>query len=439
MLIDSFGRRWTMISTLVFLTFGATLSALANHYILLLVARIICGYSGSVSAIAHCIYMAEVSEPNKRGYNIMLYHLGTATGFLVSVIAAAIKNIDYQWRFSIGITAVPALAACIVTIIFLQRSPPFLLYKRMANVSKTPSKKAWYTIFETLTIMAFLLILQQGTGKRQVLHYAPRLFALLGICSSKYRNHIFFFLSFFVYFYMNISCFIRFTDVAEVTALISLGIVKVFSTMLSLVIVERCGRRTALITSATICMTTISLLSLLATIDRGDDNLDVVNNHCKNHHNEEVKIHSILPTGSPPPFPLLPTPLAIVPPSPETWTQIKASCEVYFFYLVYLRSLKEFNRIVFILLQTQNIAVSEGLTGGLRILAVITLLVYEAAYALGLGPVPLLNLTEVFPAAIRGKCISSVSMVMWITHIIATESVSAMISKFPPTFLFHIF
>ncbi|CAK9815377.1 Solute carrier family 2, facilitated glucose transporter member 10 [Anthophora plagiata] len=373
-LIDSFGRRWTMISTLVFLTFGATLSALANHYILLLVARIICGYSGSVSAVAHCIYMAEVSDSNKRGYNVMLYRLGTATGFLVSIIAAAIKNIDYQWRFSIGITAVPALAACIITIIFLQRSPPFLLYKRMANVSKTSSKKAWYTIFETLTIMAFLLILQQSTGKRQVLYYAPRLFALLGICSN----------------------------VAEVTALISLGIVKVFSTMLSLIIVERCGRRTALITSATICMTTISLLSLLATVDRGDDNLDIVNNHCKNHHNEEAKIHSALPTGSPPPFPLLPTPLAIIAPSPETWTQIKASCE------------------------TQNIIVSEGLTGGLRILAVITLLVYEAAYALGLEPVPLLNLTEVFPAAVRGKCISFVSIVIWITHIIATESVSAM-------------
>ncbi|CAL7940944.1 unnamed protein product [Xylocopa violacea] len=387
-LVDSFGRRWTMISTLVFLTFGATLSALANHYILLLVARIICGYSGSVSAVAHCIYMAEVSESSKRGYNIMLYQLGTATGFLVSVIAAAIKNIDYQWRFSIGITAVPALAACIVTIIFLQRSPPFLLYKRVANVPKTSSKKAkaWYTIFETLTIMAFLLMLQQGTGKRQVLYYAPRLFALLGICSN----------------------------VAEVTALISLGIVKVFSTMLSLIIVERCGRRTALITSATICMTTISLLSLLATIDRGDDNLDIVNNHCKNHHNEEVKI---MPTGSPPPFPLLPTPLAIIAPSPETWTQIKASCE------------------------TQNIAVSDGLTGGLRILAVITLLVYEAAYALGLGPVPLLNLTEVFPASVRGKCISFVSIVIWITHLIATESVSAMIKSLTlaGSYLFYSF
>lgn len=81
-------------------------------------------------------------------------------------------------------------------------------------------------------------------------------------------------------------------------------------------------------------------------------------------------------------------------------------------------------------LQTQNIIVSEGLTGGLRILAVVTLLVYEAAYTLGLGPVPLLNLTEVFPAAIRGKCICFISIVIWVTHIIATESVSAMASMF---------
>ncbi|KAG7205240.1 hypothetical protein KM043_018320 [Ampulex compressa] len=373
-LIDSFGRRWTMILTLVFLTFGAMLSALANHYILLLIARVICGYSGTISAVAHCIYMAEVSDMTKRGYNIILYQLGTATGFLVSVIAAALKNIDYQWRFSIGITAVPALAACITTIIFLQRSPPFLLFKRMTNVSKVPSKSGWNTVFETLAIMVFMLILQQGTGRRQVLYYAPRLFALLGICSN----------------------------VAEVTALISLGIVKVFSTALSLIIVERCGRRTALITSATICMTTISLLSLLATIDRGDDTLEIVNIRCKNHPSDDVKGQNILPSGSPPPFPLLPTPLAVVAPSPETWTQIKASCEM------------------------QNVALSEGLTGGLRILAVITLLVYEAAYALGLGPVPLLNLSEVFPAAVRGKCVSFISIVIWITHIMATESVDKM-------------
>ncbi|XP_031835475.2 solute carrier family 2, facilitated glucose transporter member 10 [Nomia melanderi] len=388
-LVDSFGRRWTMILTLVFLTFGATLSALANHYILLLVARIICGYSGSVSAVAHCIYMAEVSDSNKRGYNVMLYQLGTATGFLVSVIAAAVKNIDYQWRFSIGITAVPSLAACIITIIFLQRSPPFLLYKRITNVSKTPSKNAWHMILETFTIMVFLLILQQGTGKRQVLYYAPRLFALLGICSN----------------------------VAEITALISLGVVKVFSTVLSLIIVERCGRRTALITSATICMTTISLLSLLATIDRSDDNLGIITPHCKNYRNEEIKVQNSIPAGSPPPFPLLPTPLAIVAPSPETWTQVKSSCE------------------------TQNIIVSEGLTGGLRILAVITLLVYEAAYALGLGPVPLLNLTEVFPAAIRGKCISLLSIVIWVTHIIATESVVSMIKSLTlaGSYLFYSF
>ncbi|XP_066582558.1 solute carrier family 2, facilitated glucose transporter member 10-like [Prorops nasuta] len=381
--IDSYGRRWMMILTLIFLSFGAMLSALANHYILLLMARFICGYSGTVSAVAHCIYLAEVSDINKRGRNIMLYQFGIAVGYLMSIISAALKTIEYQWRFSMGIAAVPALTACIITIIFLQRSPAFLLLKRINNTllkcssSNTNMKSAWKTIIETLVIMVFMLLLQEGAGRQQVLYYAPRLFALLGICSN----------------------------VANITALISLGVVRVFSTMLSLVIIEKCGRRTALITSATICMTTISLLSLLATIDRGDDTLGYVSN-CYTDEQTDLKVFNSIPTGSPPPFPLLPTPLAAVAPSPETWTQIKSSCEM------------------------QNVATSDGLTGGLRFLAIITLLVYEAAFALGLGPVPFLNLSEVFPAAYRGKCMSAATCIagvfVWSFHINSNESVVTM-------------
>ncbi|XP_012274797.1 solute carrier family 2, facilitated glucose transporter member 10 [Orussus abietinus] len=378
-LIDTFGRRWAMILMLVFLTFGSLLSALASHYILLLIARVICGYSGTVSSIAHCIYMAEVSDTNKRGHNIMLYQFGTATGLLLAVILEANKTADCQWRFAMGVTSVPALASCIITIIFLQRSPAFLLLKRTVHVSKATSKHPWGNVLETLLIMAIVLILQQETGRQQVLYYAPRLFALLGICAN----------------------------VAQITAVIALGIVRVFSTILSLVVVERCGRRTALITSATICMTAISLLSLLATLDRGDETLSQINTQCMNsikanYASNGIRMpgDSVVPTGSPPPFPLLPTPLAVAAPSPETWTQVKASCE------------------------TQNVITSEGLTGGLRILAVITLLVYEAAFALGLGPVPFLTLSEVFPATVRGKCVSFSVVILWISYIVAMESVT---------------
>ena len=176
-----------MICSLIFLTFGSMLSALANHYILFLVARIICGYSGTVSAMAHCIYMAEVSNSNKRGCNITLHQFGAATGLLLAVIAAANKNIELpcQWRFVVGATAVPALITCITTIICLQRSPSFLLLKRVANVPRVPVKNSWCYVFETLIVMMIMLALRQGTGRLQVLYYAPRLFALLGICSSK--------------------------------------------------------------------------------------------------------------------------------------------------------------------------------------------------------------------------------------------------------------
>lgn len=79
--------------------------------------------------------------------------------------------------------------------------------------------------------------------------------------------------------------------------------------------------------------------------------------------------------------------------------------------------------ISFVFLQTQNVVTSEGLNGGLRILAVITLLVYESAYALGLGPVPLLTLSEVFPVKIRGKSVGFCIAVLWILHVVMTQSV----------------
>lgn len=184
--IDSFGRRWTMTLMLMFLIFGTVLSALVNHYVLLLISRIICGYSSTVSTVSHCIYMAEVSESNKRGYNIILYQLGAAVGFLMTIIAAIFITLDHQWRFSLGIIVVPALIACITTVLFLQKSPPFLLLKRAKNViSKTTSKGSKHTIFEILSIMVFMMILQQTTGREQVLYYAPRLFVLLGICPSE--------------------------------------------------------------------------------------------------------------------------------------------------------------------------------------------------------------------------------------------------------------
>lgn len=62
-------------------------------------------------------------------------------------------------------------------------------------------------------------------------------------------------------------------------------------------------------------------------------------------------------------------------------------------------------------------------------MAVITLLVYESAYALGLGPVPLLTLSEVFPAAIRGKCVGFSVIVLWIVHILLSESIGQLTSE----------
>lgn len=57
------------------------------------------------------------------------------------------------------------------------------------------------------------------------------------------------------------------------------------------------------------------------------------------------------------------------------------------------------------------------------------MLVYESAYALGLGPVPFLIISELFPAAVRGKCISFSVIIYLITRTVS-ESIHGMIGEF---------
>ena len=81
-------------------------------------------------------------------------------------------------------------------------------------------------------------------------------------------------------------------------------------------------------------MTSISLLSLLATFDKGTEMLNFPNEPCSYIKTNNLapnflnKVKYITPTGAPPPFPFLPTPLAISEPNTETWTQVRTSCEV---------------------------------------------------------------------------------------------------------------
>ena len=79
-LVDRCGRRTTIILNAILFTIGAVIVALSKNLGSILLGRFILGFAVSLSAIAECIYIAEISIPNRRGGLVSLNELGITVG-----------------------------------------------------------------------------------------------------------------------------------------------------------------------------------------------------------------------------------------------------------------------------------------------------------------------------------------------------------------------
>lgn len=387
--IDGCGRRWTMCCTASLLVLGSVISALAGSYPLLLCGRLMAGFAGALSAVTQCIYAAEVSEAQSRGRAVLLHQLGVATGLLLSSIAGI--GDDTQWRMVIWMSAIPAAIQGLAAL-FLPHSPHFkLLQMSQTSQSKqSPNCCAIGNLAETLLLAFGLMFFQQFSGRPTVLYYAPRVFMLVGVCP----------------------------DAAFTVAAIILNIIKVGAVSLSLCVVDKIGRRPCLIVGATCMMTSIALLGMISSMEESD--MDLLSNSslesCQSvemgetvpvmssaggfHYTAGVGMASPpLPTGMPPPFPLLPTPVSLV--ADDTYVGASPWCPV---------------------------PVESSLSPSLRYLALFALVCYEIAYSFGLGSVTWLLLSELFPASVKGRAVALTTSLHWFADLITPATFSAFIS-----------
>ncbi|WP_195574261.1 sugar porter family MFS transporter [Paenibacillus sp. 1001270B_150601_E10] len=82
-------------------------------------------------------------------------------------------------------------------------------------------------------------------------------------------------------------------------------------------------------------------------------------------------------------------------------------------------------------------AFQTGQTSGLLIL--ISILVYVAAFAISLGPVVWVIMSEIFPNHIRGKATAIASMMLWLADYVVSQSFPPLLSSAGPAFTFWIF
>ncbi|XP_042897178.1 solute carrier family 2, facilitated glucose transporter member 12 [Parasteatoda tepidariorum] len=267
--VDSFGRKAGIIISCGFFITGSVILFLSINFIMLIIGRVIVGIAISLSVTAECTYISEISPPSCRGMMVSFNEVGITTGFLIAYlmnyIFISMKN---GWKWMFGVAILPAILQGI-GVAFMPSSHHYLIAKgqiqkarevlihlrksenveeEMEAILKSMSEQKSFT-YKDLFRSAFnmrsrmflgmtLVFLQQFSGNANVLYYAPTVFQHFGYS----------------------------TDTSATLVSVGLGIVKVIATIITLLMVDRVGRRSLLLTGSVLMALSIILLGIVGTL-----------------------------------------------------------------------------------------------------------------------------------------------------------------------------
>jgi len=247
-LSDYLGRKKMIIINAIIFSVGALGCAFAPGYQLLMVMRVVIGIAIGITSYVVPMYIAEVSPTRKRGALVTLNQLMITIGILASYIADYFLSNDnnvesWRWMFLVGFF--PALIL-LIGMFFLPETPRWLigknrweegrkvlmqveepdlvehtladLKKDVAAVSQNNAGikdvlKPWLRAPLIITIGIFFF--QQFSGVNTIIYYSPIIFQMAGIVSNT----------------------------ASILPAIIIGTVNVLACFVSVILLDKVGRR----------------------------------------------------------------------------------------------------------------------------------------------------------------------------------------------------
>ncbi|XP_065488845.1 solute carrier family 2, facilitated glucose transporter member 12 [Caloenas nicobarica] len=403
-LIDRFGRRLAIIIASSLLVLGSLILLPYESYGLLIVGRIAIGISISLSSIATCVYIAEIAPQHRRGLLVSLNELMIVIGILFAYISNyAFASVSHGWKYMFGLV-IPLGALQAIAMYFLPPSPRFLVMKnndeaarkvleRLRETSdatkeltviksslKDEHQYSFLDLFSSknnmrarMLVGLTLVFFVQTTGQPNILFYASTVLKSVGFQSNE----------------------------AASLASTGVGVVKVVSTVPATVFVDQVGSKTFL------CIGSSVMAVSLVTMGLVNRNIHVnFTNVCRSQSPEDLILQrpgnlTGVTNGS---LKDLFASMAL----PERLSfDMQRSPDV--------ARTGELNRTA---LAGRKSTTGSHMESGevpvvLKWLSLASLLVYVAAFSIGLGPMSWLVLSEIFPGGIRGRAMALTSSMNW--------------------------
>jgi sugar porter (SP) family MFS transporter len=225
-LSDRLGRRPVLQIAAVLFAVSAIASAVAPGYLTLVVARMLGGFGVGAALIVAPMYIAEMAPPESRGRFVSFNQLNIVVGisaaffsnYLILTLgesgaawSEALRVGEWNWRWMLGIEALPAVAY-LIALSLVPESPRWLamrgrdaeatevlgrvagagavavLHEVKASIAAEAvlGRASWRALLHpslrlVMTIGIVIGILQQVSGINAVFFYAPMIFEQSGI------------------------------------------------------------------------------------------------------------------------------------------------------------------------------------------------------------------------------------------------------------------
>ncbi|KXX70974.1 sugar porter family MFS transporter [Flammeovirga sp. SJP92] len=258
---DKFGRKPSLMLTSFLFTIGALGTAMATNIFIFILCKLVAGLGVGIAILVAPMYISEIAPPKQRGWLVTFNQLNIVLGLSIAYfsnyyILQMVEDPNINWRWMLGVGAIPALAYTLLLLI-IPESPRWLLQKKketqalkvlekvggeeyaqkelqtintsLSRQTKSNNSKALRgELFEkkmrlVLFIGLGLAIFQQTSGINAILYYAPMIFEMTG----------------------------EGQDSAFIQSII-IGIVFVVMTIISMMLIDRLGRKPLLIMGSTI-------------------------------------------------------------------------------------------------------------------------------------------------------------------------------------------
>lgn len=210
-----FGRQKTLFWIGILYLVSALGSALAPDPYTFSLMRFIGGLGVGASSVAVPVYISEISTARSRGRYVALYQFNIVFGIFIAFLSNYLLDGvggHSDWRYMLGIEALPALLYCIM-VVKVPESPRWLLLtkkndneglrilsymydaeqaqKQMMEIKASENEKVtteslFQKKYNRVLLLAFLLaFFNQWSGINFVLYYAPEILERSGLATQE--------------------------------------------------------------------------------------------------------------------------------------------------------------------------------------------------------------------------------------------------------------